>query len=199
VKACALLGALTVSSCSLLLDWNGYTGGSTSSRPDASMGGDDAMTQDDANDVAVGSNDAPDAPDARGPEDATNDAADVLDASGLTDATGDVYVAPLCSSDNCGGCCIPSRNYCSGGSADQTCGVGGQKCTDCTASGFVCDKTNGVCRAPPADGGAPQACVVSQCASLQRCNPNFQMACCTPFTNVCGCHIIFDPTPATCL
>jgi hypothetical protein len=201
-KTCALLSALTVSSCSVLLDWSGYTGGGASSHPDASMGGDDAMTQDDANDaaddLAVGSMDA--TQDASGPADATNDVADAraaLEASSPQDA--DSSAGPMCSSSVCGGCCVPSGNFCSGGSADKTCGVSGQPCTDCTAQGFVCDKASGQCKSPPADAGMQGPCVVSFCTGLHRCITvnNFQMACCRP-DNFCGCQVVFDPTN-TCI
>jgi hypothetical protein len=194
VKACALLSALTVGSCSVLLDWNGYTGGSASSHPDASVGGDDSRIQDDAEDVAVGSNDAQDAQDAqdaRGPEDATNDVADARDASGLQDA--DSSAAPMCSSAICGGCCVQSRNFCSGGNAPATCGVGGEMCSDCTGQGLAC--IDGQCVSPPADAGRPGPCVEMLCANLHQCITinNFQMPCCRS-DNFCGCQIVFDPT-----
>lgn len=194
-KASALLGTLSICSCSLLLDWNGYTGGSATAQSDAASSGTaDATTDDAADEPTLDAYVAP-----------MMDAEDALGAEGLRDATGDLAdaretgpvvmgpdaSAPACSSKVCGGCCIPSTGYCAGGLSAQTCGVGGQRCQDCGSMGLAC--VNGVCASPPADAGAAAPCAVSACANLHRCIPAWQMACCRQ-DNSCGCEIIYPPT-----
>jgi hypothetical protein len=191
-KACALLGTLSICSCSLLLDWNGYTGGSGTTQIDAA--GSDATTADGMDEPPMDVSVAPmmDVQDARGVEDVLDATGDVADAREAGPAgMGPDASPPTCSSKVCGGCCIPSMGYCAGGLSAQTCGVGGERCQDCESMGLAC--VNGVCASPPEDAGAVAPCAVLACANLHRCIPAWQMACCRQ-DNSCGCQITIPPT-----
>ena len=198
-KACAVLGALSICSCSLLLDWNSYTGGNGSTSNDAETPARDATVAEDADDanrvddatadVTLGTKDAQDA---RGSSDVTMDVADAQDDADLVEQDGPGGPPPTCSPTSCGGCCIPSSNYCAFGNSSQTCGVGGLNCQDCTRTSDVC--VNGVCTTPQEDAGTQAPCVVSSCARTlpPRCIPFWQMACCRQ-DNSCGCQIMLPP------
>lgn len=181
-RACTLTAAwsiaLGVSSCSLLLDWSGYT--------DGGFRGSDA---DDTSDAV----DAKDAVDAR---DAV-DAKDPLEGSHL-DARADVGAAepiidgaPPCSPDTCGGCCN-STGFCAGGGSQATCGMGGARCQDCRSTGQSC--AQGVCSS--VDSGPPPVCVISQCSN-HLCAPFYQAPCCLS-DGTCGCQVMI-PQTGTCM
>src|SRR5450755_375946 len=110
--------ALSVSSCSLVLDWNGYTGGATPG-PDGSDKGDD-----DASDASS----TIDAPHVDARDDRT-DEPDVL----VVDA------APPCGPTTCGGCCN-ANGFCAGGESTTTCGAGAEACQDCASKGQTCSE-----------------------------------------------------------
>ncbi len=212
-KVCGLFGALAISSCSLLLDWNGYTGGRGSSPSDAMAGGNDDASDDATLDVGGPA----DAKDARDSDDATGkipDAptgADAMQPGGPDGAN----MAPPCSLLNCGGCCttvssldagvVVSMSFCAGGAAPDTCGKGGAMCQDCTKQTFTCDSNR--CAQPPpqpeggTDAGTQPACTLSFCSSLHACMPVWQDACCRS-DNFCGCQIKTPPgitVPGTCI
>jgi len=178
-RACTLTAAwsiaLGVSSCSLVLDWNGYTGGGSPGRNvDASddEGGDGAS---DADDRADGR--ALDAPE------------DVL----VVDAPQVVEAAPPCGPSSCGGCCN-ANGFCAGGESTTTCGTGGEACQDCGNSGQSCSQ--GTCSSvpPPMDAGTQPVCDVDECNSMFRCAPVYQSACCKT-DGTCGCQIMIPPGP----
>jgi hypothetical protein len=62
-----------------------------------------------------------------------------------------------CGASNCKGCC--NGNTCVTTLADVTCGVGGAKCEDCTASSKTCNTGTGVCES------GSSTCTPSNCAS----------------------------------
>jgi hypothetical protein len=158
--------ALSVSSCSLVLDWSGYTGGEAR--------GSDGDAADDAI-AAGGAKDAVDDHDVAGELDAPNDR-DVSQGGGLD-------AAPACSPKNCGGCCN-ADGFCAGGGSTATCGTGGKACIDCASMGQRCDQ--GVCSA--VDSGAAPMCTDTQCRSmLTLCIPAYQISCCLP-DGTCGCQ-----------
>lgn len=112
-----------MSACSLVLDWNGYTGGVDSSLPDGERVPGDATLASDADDATqdaavVGTSDAPsstvDAPNAQ-------EVGDVMDA-GSPDSE---PMVPPCTDASCGGCCttVASRSFCAGGQAQDNCGA----------------------------------------------------------------------------
>jgi hypothetical protein len=181
-RACTLTAAwsiaLGVSSCSLLLDWSGYTGGGFGG-PDA-----DDETGNDANDTAD-TNDAAHAKDAA--ETSTRDAHDDVGVPvGPT-----IDAAPPCGPDTCGGCCN-STGFCAGGGSQATCGMGGARCQDCRSTGQSCDQ--GVCSS--IDSGPAPVCVISQCSN-HLCAPVYQGSCCLS-DGTCGCQVLI-PQPGTCM
>lgn len=162
--------ALSVSSCSLVLDWSGYTGG-------------DARSSDGAGaDDAAAALDAKDALDERDERD-ERDVAEELDSANDLQ-TSDVGVLEACSPKNCGGCCN-SDGFCAGGGSAATCGTGGKACVDCASMGQRCDQ--GVCSA--VDSGALPMCTDAQCRSmLTLCIPGYEISCCLP-DGTCGCQV----------
>jgi hypothetical protein len=174
-RACTLTVAWTialgVSSCSLVLDWNGYTGGGFRG-PDADdEGGDDAT-------------DAKSAVDAPG-VDATRDAPNDVEAH---DAQGN-DAAPPCNPTHCGGCCN-SDGFCAGGGSQTTCGTGAEACQDCSQSGQSC--VQGKCSSSDSGPPPPPVCIVSQCATVAMgqplCAPVYEMPCCLE-GGTCGCQV----------
>ena len=89
-----------------------------------------------------------------------------------------------CAPSTCGGCCA-STGDCVGGQSVATCGVGGQKCQDCTSSG-ACSQGSCATRAPEA--GPPPMCVPATCLAASHCaGYPFQGGCCKP-DQTCGCQ-----------
>jgi hypothetical protein len=166
--------ALCVSSCSLLLDWNGYTGGS------ATAGDAD---DEKADDVAM----VHDAADAIDELDVAErlEAADHLDTPDVPDVAAlDSTAPPLCSPKNCGGCCN-ADGFCAGGGSAATCGTGGQPCRDCASIGQRCEQ--GACSS--IDSGAAPMCTDAQCRSMVTlCIPAYEISCCLP-DGTCGCQV----------
>jgi hypothetical protein len=163
--------AFGVSSCSLVLDWSGYTGGDA-------RGGDGDGAVDGA--AALDAKDALDERDLR-------DVAEELDSANDHE-TSDVAVldaTPACSPKNCGGCCN-SDGFCAGGGSAVTCGTGGRACVDCASMGQGC--AAGVCSA--IDGGVVPTCSTdAQCRSMVTlCIPAYQISCCLP-DGTCGCQV----------
>lgn len=195
-KACALTGALSISSCSLLLDWNGYTGGDVLSSSDATDVTSDApRTRDVVDgtlDVMVGASDAEDARD-------SGDAAQATDAQEAgpvdTGSPESGKAAPKCSLLNgCLGCCNWA-GQCAGGYSAQTCGVNGETCQNCSSTGLVC--ANETCAPPSQDAGPAPMCVIASCVALHHCIPVWQSACCRD-DQTCGCEILI-PATGSCL
>lgn len=186
-RACTLTAAWSLafgaSACSLLLDWNGYTGGGFLGH-DASTGGDDATSDDAA--------DNPDAADANREADAASrDATDGADAS-------DAATPPKCGPTTCGGCCNSATGFCAGGGSQTTCGTGGEACRDCASLGESCDQ--GECSAS-VDSGPPPVCNAVECnmihstpMSMSLCIPVYEGACCKT-DGTCGCQILIPPGP----
>ncbi len=177
-RACTLTIAWTialgVSSCSLVLDWNGYTGGGLRD-PDATDEGSNDTTD------AESTVDAPD-PDASG--DATGDAPNDVDA---TDARA-TDAEPPCNPEHCGGCCT-SAGFCAGGGSQTTCGTGGEACEDCSKTGESCDQ--GTCSSTEA--GPPPTCNVMTCLNMVTlCIPGYELPCCLT-DGTCGCQVNFPP------
>jgi hypothetical protein len=172
--------ALGVSSCSLLLDWNGYTGGEDPRR-DAT---DEDVTEEDATKVAH---------DATADVDAT-DATDAAGGSSQRDATADLLEAapPPCSPSNCGGCCN-SNGFCAGGGSQATCGTGAEACRNCATMGQSCDQ--GKCSS--ADSGPPPTCDPTQCQMMTLCIPVWEGACCLQ-DGTCGCQVLL-PQMGKCM
>ena len=175
--ACTLIAAwsiaLGVSSCSLVLDWNGYTGG-------AAPGADGS---DESNDDASDARSTVDAPDVDA-RDVNTDAPDVL----VVDA------APPCGPLNCGGCCN-ANGFCAGGESTATCGTGAEACQDCASKGQTCAEGKCTSMPPPSDSGPPPACVVETCMNMLKCIPFYQGACCKA-DGTCGCQNNFPPVTA---
>jgi hypothetical protein len=182
-RACTLTVAWTialgVSSCSLVLDWDGYTGGGLRD-PDAADEGDDD-TRDARSTV--------DAPDLDATGDAMGDAPDDVDAH----VAPGIDAAPPCDPTHCGGCCT-ATGFCAGGGAQTTCGTGAEACQDCSKSGQSC--VQGKCAA--SEGGPPpRVCVVSQCATVLMmgqplCAPVYETPCCLT-DGTCGCQVQIPP------
>lgn len=178
--------------CSLLLDWNGYTGGAV----DASV--DDDVVEEVGNSVPESS--APDVDaGADGPEaavvpDAGDDALGTADAADAGDGEAMVDAKPSCRAA-CGGCCDPSGT-CLGGRSATTCGRGGVSCIDCTMTGEECDA--GVCAAappPPKDGGmVTPTCSQTACMAQTICIPYYEAACCKA-DETCGCQALIPLGP----
>ncbi len=177
--------ALGISSCSLLLDWSGYTGGESLRSDAADEAGDDDRSGRDSSD-----SDGNDAKDAKDPVEASGlDARDDIGAP-------DVEVAetgPPCTSKICGGCCN-ENGFCAGGESAQTCGTGGAPCQDCTKSAQSCSQGTCSATSPPVDSSSPPTCDVSQCNSMFRCAPVYQSACCKS-DGTCGCQVMIPPGP----
>jgi hypothetical protein len=172
-RACTLIAgwtiALGVTSCSLLLDWNGYTGGedpgrdATDEDPGKANVDRDAALHADATDV--------------------RDAADEL-AERDAPATLPEAGPALCGPSNCGGCCN-SDGFCAGGGSQATCGTGGEACRNCGAMGQSCDQ--GMCSS--IDSGPRPTCDPSQCQMMiTLCAPVYEGACCLP-DGTCGCQV----------
>jgi hypothetical protein len=119
------------------------------------------------------------------------DDADQGDAGQPIDA-GDPSQIPdgyACGPDTCGGCCNATGD-CVGGQSVATCGVGGQNCKDCTASGAC---SQGSCATPSPDAGPPPMCVVASCSTRNCAGFPIQGACCKS-DQTCGCQwTIFAP------
>ena len=184
-RACTLTAAwsiaLGLSSCSLLFDWNGYTGGGRFPGADADdEAGDDASETADSKDAAHAKD---------GAETSTRDARDDIGAPDV--AVIDAPAAPPCGPDTCGGCCN-ATGFCAGGGSQATCGMGGARCQDCRSTGQSCDQ--GVCSS--VDSGPPPVCVISQCSSLL-CAPIYQGPCCLS-DGTCGCQVRI-PQMGTCM
>jgi hypothetical protein len=178
------VAALTVGGCSLLLDWDGYTGldAGPGVAEDAESPGDGR----DATDAAESGRDArAEAAVEAGPDAQAEAGQDAAEAGTLADGQ-----APPCAS-TCGGCCDDAGN-CVGGQSNMTCGTNGARCEDCTALGERCG--GGVCTSapPPQDAGT---CVASMCPPL--CIPVYQTTCCKTTDGTCGCQIQIPPSP-TC-
>jgi hypothetical protein len=158
--------AFGVASCSVLLNWNGYTA-------DPGEGG-----------AAADSSDASTAPenDAASEGALANDGSrpDVLEAGPQGDGP------PPCAL-TCQGCCTRS-GVCSGGASSDNCGSGGRSCQSCASMGLAC--VGGVCSAPSADGGT-KTCVATSCPNV--CIPYWQGTCCNG--NSCGCMALIPQGP----
>ena len=100
---------LTLTSCSLVLDWSGYTGGDAATGAAGGDGGGDAA-----------------------PADGDAAAADGGDAGPAEEGA----PAPACGPQSCGGCC--DSTGCATGFATETCGQGGLACQSCATQGLVC-------------------------------------------------------------
>jgi hypothetical protein len=175
--------------CSLLLDWNGYTGADV----DASL--DDAIIED-----ASSAREA--SPfDAQSPVDGADAAAnagddgasggEAGDAAGAGDAVAPDGGKPMCRTQ-CGGCCDQSGT-CLGGRSATTCGRAGASCADCTSTGQECDA--GLCAVsqPAKEGGVvTPTCSQSMCMAQTLCIPYYQAACCKA-DDTCGCQVLFPP------
>jgi hypothetical protein len=170
--------ALGVSSCSLVLDWSGYTGG-------------DSRGSDADDEASHDANAAMDATDAIDHLDAAND----LDTTERFDASGAAALdaAPPCSPKNCGGCCN-SNGFCAGGASGATCGTDGKACRDCASMGQSCDQ--GVCSS--VDSGPAPTCDDAQCRNMiTLCIPAYQGGCCLP-DGTCGCQVLI-PSMGKCM
>jgi hypothetical protein len=170
------MGALSIASCSVVLDWNGYTGGSAAGDPDS---GD--SSQSDPGDV-VGVDGAQDVGQDTEPEAGQDVGADV----GAPDAT------LGCGPATCGGCC-KSDGFCAGGESTATCGIAGATCLNCANMGLGCSE--GACSAEagaPLEGGPPPACDVTTCLRTVSCFPGLQTSCCRT-DGTCGCAVINYP------
>jgi len=169
--------------CSVLLNWDGYTGG----EPEG--GGDD-----------LGVDPGSDAADANVEVETGGGVTDVRMDLGEARPRDDGPVAvdagkPPCASQ-CGGCCDPSGN-CFGGRSTSTCGATGARCTDCSTMGQVCN--GGLCgpAPPPQDSGmVTPTCTVSSCFAQRLCvtaaPPFYQNSCCKS-DQTCGCQLAFPP------
>jgi hypothetical protein len=168
---------LGVSSCSVVLDWSGYTGGEVH---DA-----DATDEGEVEDARAEADTMPDADDA-------GSAPDVVDAAGAPDApeAGVIEASlPPCGPTNCGGCCN-ANGFCAGGGSAMTCGTGGEACRDCMKLGQSCDQ--GVCSW--VDSGPAPMCTETQCRTmLTLCAPVYEGACCLP-DGTCGCQVLIPST-----
>jgi hypothetical protein len=172
--------ALGLSSCSLLLDWSGYTGGG-SLRSDAAGEASDDVSDDNA----------VEAKDAKDPIEASG--LDARDDIGAPDVEVAVEAGPLCGSKTCGGCCN-ENGFCAGGESTATCGTGGAPCQDCSTTGQSCSE--GTCSAtpPPVDSSSPPVCNVTQCNDMIRCIPVYQGGCCKT-DGTCGCQVTIPLGP----
>ncbi len=178
MTACSL--GLGVSSCSLVLDWSGYTDGGFA----PIEAGDDA---------SVDAHDAHDARDATDPPDAT-DERDVVsrDAPSVDVEVTETESPPSrCDPTSCGGCCT-SDGFCAGGGSAATCGAGGGECQDCTRQGESCDQ--GVCAS--IDSGPAPVCNPLTC-NQTLCIPVYDSICCRS-DGTCGCQVMY-PSMGTCL
>jgi hypothetical protein len=171
--------ALGVSSCSLVLDWSGYTGGDVRSGD-----GDGAVD-------AAAVPHVKDAPDER-------EAAEELDSAndGETSDVGVLDVPPPCSPKHCGGCCT-ADGFCAGGASAVTCGTGGKACVDCASMGQGCNQ--GVCSSVVDGGAVPMCSTDAQCRSMLTllCIPAYQVSCCLQ-DGTCGCQVEI-PKLGTCM
>jgi hypothetical protein len=164
---------LGVSSCSLVLDWSGYTGGTE--RGDAN----DANSPVDASDASS----TIDAPDLDAPE------ADSMQAT------------PLCGPLSCGGCCN-ENGFCAGGASLLTCGMGGEACQNCMSKGQSCNQgACSSSDSGSNDSGPPPVCNVSQCNRVNGtgalCIQGYQDPCCRS-DGTCGCQVQI-PTLGPCM
>jgi len=181
----ALAVAFLGDGCSLLLDWNAYTGGAV----DAAI--EDAMFED-SGPGPVSEASAPDATTGVDAGDAgmAADAGEGVDAG---DGAPPPDAKPPCAT-SCGGCCDPGGT-CLGGRSAATCGAKGASCVDCTMGGDECDA--GVCAPapPPKEGGtvAP-TCSQTACMAQNPCVPVWQQTCCKA-DQTCGCQVLIPPSP----
>jgi hypothetical protein len=76
-----------------------------------------------------------------------------------------IHQQPTCDSTDCVGCCAGAGSFCTPGTADNACGIGGQLCQSCQPS-----QGQGQC-APQLDGGGI-------CNSVQSCSPLNCSGCC---------------------
>jgi hypothetical protein len=173
---------LGVSSCSLLLDWSGYTDGG-------------AMPFDAPEDASVDAHDAADGADARDAHDSAS--ASETSVSDAPTTVRDVEVTETappsrCGPLTCGGCCT-SDGFCAGGSSSATCGVSSAPCEDCTRTGQSCD--HGMC-VSSFDAGTPACTNNSQC-NTTLCIPVVETFCCRS-DGTCGCQVMM-PGMSTCM
>jgi hypothetical protein len=176
---------LGVSSCSLLLDWSGYTDGGIA--PIDAPNDATADAADAAADAADADADAKDAHDSSSARDTS-----VSDALAVPDVEMAETAPPArCGPTTCGGCCT-SDGFCAGGSSPATCGVGANACEDCAQKGQSCD--HGVC-VPFYDAAA--ACTNNSQCSTTVCIPVVQMSCCRS-DGTCGCQVAM-PAMGTCM
>jgi hypothetical protein len=122
------------------------------------------------------------AEDGSAPSDPDGDTTPILDASAYADV--DFDAPPPCGPMTCGGCCM--NGTCVGGASVDTCGVGGNLCTDCSSKGGACSK--GACATPVVDAAPPPACKSTSCGG---CIPFYQSGCCKS-DNTCGCVVSFS-------
>jgi hypothetical protein len=175
--------------CSVLLNWDDYTGGTLDTGGAPADGGNDLGIDEGSDAANVGAD--------RGGNDA-DVSADPIEASGQEDAgaRSDADAGkPPCASQ-CGGCCDSNGN-CLGGRSTSTCGKGGARCTDCAVGGQVCNA--GLCSAPPApdSGVSPMTCNRAVCFTQTLCIPVYQATCCKA-DQTCGCQVVIPPVPAPC-
>ena len=131
---------------------------------------------------------------ASGDDEGGSDASEPTDGGQPTDGSvpSDANLVPdgyTCGPGTCGGCCS-TKGDCVGGQSVATCGVGGQKCQDCTSSGAC---SEGTCTTPPPDAGPPPMCVVASCSTGNCAGFPIQGACCKS-DQTCGCQwTVFAP------
>jgi hypothetical protein len=85
-----------------------------------------------------------------------------------------------------GGCC-DTTHACFAGVTDQLCGHSGGACTDCTASGLLCN--GGTCVVNPST-----TCIGDDASACQGfCGSSFESACCKGYGGACGCMLVGTP------
>jgi hypothetical protein len=196
-------------SCSLLLDWNGYTGGADASGsndrpvpPGPDTGGsrgDSGSRPPDSGSGNVGE---------AGASEGGGDEPGPVDEAGAIDVGMPQYNCNR-NPGTCQGCCDPENepdgsHICGGGTSTRACGLSGAKCAIC-ASGQDC--IDGGCVVAPPDAGVapgspcsnpsdPSGCPTSTCLPSGLGPPK---ACCLPLPpGQCGCVFPFIPGSLNC-
>jgi hypothetical protein len=160
-----------------VLDWRGYSGG-TSIDPGADAAGSEAAPAADAAEDAA--------------RDATQDVAPDTAADGGTDGgfdSGKPDATTLaCGPMTCGGCC-QANGFCAGGESAATCGVSGAACVDCSSTGLTCSAGECTADGGAVEGGVATTCDVPTCGRTIPCFPGTQLSCCRG-DGTCGCSNI---------